>query len=39
MENNAIPKRMVRGELYSKRRKGTPRMGWLDDVENDLKEK
>jgi hypothetical protein len=28
---------MLKGRLYSKRRKGRPRMGWLDDVENDLK--
>jgi hypothetical protein len=32
MEDNAMPKR-----LYSKRRKGRPRMRWLDDVESDLK--
>jgi hypothetical protein len=33
MEEKAMPKRM----LYSKRRKGRPRMRWLDDVESDLK--
>jgi hypothetical protein len=32
-----MPKRMLKGRLYSKRRKGRPRMRWLDDVENDLK--
>jgi hypothetical protein len=37
MEDNAIPKRMLKGRLYSKRRKGRPRMRWLDDVESDLK--
>jgi hypothetical protein len=33
MEDNAMPKRILKGRLYSKRRKGT----WLDDVESDLK--
>jgi hypothetical protein len=29
--------RVLKGRLYSKRRKGTPRMRWIDDVESDLK--
>jgi hypothetical protein len=37
MEDNAMPKRMLKGRLYSKRRKGRPRMRWLDNVESDLK--
>jgi hypothetical protein len=37
MENNTMPKRMLKGRLCSKRRKGRPRMRWLDDVESDLK--
>jgi GTP1/Obg family GTP-binding protein len=37
MEDKAMPKRMLKGRLYSKRRKGRPRMRWLDDVESDLK--
>jgi hypothetical protein len=37
MEDNAVPKRMLKGRLYSKRRKGSRRMRWLDDVESDLK--
>jgi hypothetical protein len=37
MEDNAMPKRLLKGRLYSKRRKGRPRMRWLDDVESDLK--
>jgi hypothetical protein len=36
MEDNATPKRMLKGRLYSKRRKGRPRMRWLGDVENDV---
>jgi hypothetical protein len=39
MEDNAMPKRMLKGRLYSKRRKRRPRMRWLDNVESDLKEK
>jgi GTP1/Obg family GTP-binding protein len=37
MEDNAMPKRMLKGRLYSKRKKGRPRVRWLDDVETDLK--
>jgi hypothetical protein len=37
MEDEAMPKRMIKGKLYFKRRKGRPRMRWLDDVESDLK--
>jgi hypothetical protein len=37
MEDNAMPKRMLKGRLYSKRRKRRPRMRWLDNVESDLK--
>jgi hypothetical protein len=36
-EDNAMPKRMLKGRLYSKRRTGRPRLRWLDNVENDLK--
>jgi hypothetical protein len=39
MEDNAMPKRMLKGRLYSKRRKGIPRMRWQDDVESDLKKR
>jgi hypothetical protein len=37
MEENAMPKRLLKGRLYSNRRKGRPRMRWLDDGESDLK--
>jgi hypothetical protein len=36
MEGNAMPKRISKGRLYSKRRKGRTRMRWFDDVESDL---
>jgi hypothetical protein len=32
-----MTKRMLKGRLYSKRRKGRPTMRWLDDVESDVK--
>jgi hypothetical protein len=28
MEDNAMPKRMIKGKLYSKRRKENPSMRW-----------
>jgi hypothetical protein len=37
MEDIAVLKKMMKGKLYFKRRKGRPRMRWLDDVENNLK--
>jgi hypothetical protein len=37
MEDNAMPKRILKVRLYSKRRKGRPRMRWLGDVDSDLK--
>jgi hypothetical protein len=36
-EDNAMPKRMLEGRLYSKRRKRRPGIRRLDDVESDLK--
>jgi hypothetical protein len=32
MEDSAMPKRMLKGRLFCKRKKGRPRMKWLDDV-------
>jgi hypothetical protein len=37
IEDKAMPKRMLKGRLYSKRRKGRPRMRWLDDVESEMR--
>jgi hypothetical protein len=39
MEDNALPKRMLKGRLYSKRRSGRHRMRWLNDGESDLKKR
>jgi hypothetical protein len=36
-EDNAMPNRMLKGRLCSKKRKGRPRIRWLDDDESDLK--
>jgi hypothetical protein len=35
IEDSAMPKRMLKGRQYYRRRKGKPRMRWLDDVESD----
>jgi hypothetical protein len=35
MDDNAMPKRMLKGGLYSKRRKGRPRMRCLEEVEKE----
>jgi hypothetical protein len=39
MEDNSVLRRMLKGRIYSARRKGRPTMRWLDNVENDLKMK
>jgi hypothetical protein len=35
MQHTAIPKKMY-GKLYTRRRRGRPKMRWLDDVCTDL---
>ena len=37
MEVGAMPRRMLEGRLFMERRKGRPRLRWLDDVLADLK--
>ena len=39
MEVGAMPRRMLEGRLFMERRKGRPRLRWLDDVLADLKMK
>ena len=36
MQGTAIPKKMY-GKLYATRRRGRPKMKWLDDVSTDLR--
>jgi hypothetical protein len=36
-EDEAMPKRMIKRKLYSKKRNQRPRMRWLGDVGSELK--
>jgi hypothetical protein len=37
MEAGAMPRRMMEGRLFTGRRKGRPRLRWMDDVVADLR--
>jgi len=37
MQDTAIPKKMSCGKLYATRRRGRPKMRWLDDVSTGLR--
>ena len=37
MEAGAMPRRMMEGRLFIGRRKGRPRLRWMDDVVADLR--
>jgi len=37
MQDTAIPKMMLYGKLYATRRRGRPKIRWLDDVSTDVR--
>jgi hypothetical protein len=38
MENNRTPKRVMREKIYTRRKRGRPKVRWLDDVQEGLRE-
>jgi hypothetical protein len=38
MEDSRMPKRVMREKTYTRRRRGRPKVRWLDDVQEDLRE-
>ena len=37
MQDTAIPKKVLYGKLYATRRRGKPKIRWVDDVSTDLR--
>ena len=37
MEESRMLKRVMREKIYTKRRRGRPKVRWLDDVQEDLR--
>jgi hypothetical protein len=39
MEDNRMPKRVMTEKIYTRRKKRRPKVRWLDDVQEDLRER
>jgi hypothetical protein len=38
MEKSSMPKTVMREKIYTRRKRGRPKVRWLDDVQEDLQE-
>ena len=38
MENSRMPKTVMREKIYTRRKRGRPKVRWLDDIQEDLRE-